>query len=68
MKTVTENELILGADLYIVARLELAITHMIFLHPHECRVFVGLTIAITFPERFLLFFIFLKTRQQVLAE
>ena len=47
--TVAEDKLIFGADLYIVTRLELAVSHMIFFHPHERSIFVGLTVAIPIP-------------------
>ncbi|MNV98622.1 hypothetical protein D3C71_1939000 [compost metagenome] len=43
MQTVANNELIFCSDLHIVARLELAVTHVIFFHPHEGRIRIGLT-------------------------
>ncbi|MNG31069.1 hypothetical protein D3C84_1168110 [compost metagenome] len=43
MQTVADNELIFRSDLHIVARLELTVTHVIFFHPHESSIGIGLT-------------------------
>ncbi len=47
MHTVADNELMFGADLHIVARLKLAVSHVIFFHSHEGRVMVCLTVAVS---------------------
>lgn len=49
MKAVKQNELVFRGHLHIVARLQLAIFHVIFLHPHKrgVRVCFGIAVAIT---------------------
>src|SRR5690606_11926143 len=38
--------LVIGADLYIVGRFELAVSHVVLLHPHEGGIRIGLAIAL----------------------
>ena len=45
-----DDELVLGAGLHVVARLELAVPHDVVLHPHERGVRVGLREALAAVE------------------
>ncbi|MNW50817.1 hypothetical protein D3C74_282800 [compost metagenome] len=68
MQTVANNERVLCSNLHVVARLKLAITHMIFFHSHECGVMIGLAEAVSIPENLLLGLVFPQTRQQVFTK
>ena len=45
-----DDELVLGAGLHVVGRLELAVSHGVVFHPHECGVRVGLGEALAAGE------------------
>ena len=63
MNAIPQDELITGSDLYIVAKLELAIEHMIFLHTNKGGIFVRLGIAVPLSQYNFLGFILLLTGQ-----
>src|SRR5690606_5927929 len=42
---VRSDILVIGADLHIVGRFELAVSHVVLLHPHEGGIRIGLAIA-----------------------
>jgi hypothetical protein len=62
------HELVFRPDLYIVARLELPISHMIFFHSQERGICVGFAITVSFAKDILRILIFLKAREQISAE
>lgn len=68
MDTVAEHELVFRSDLHVVARLQLAVSHMIFFHPHKRRIRIGLAEAVPFTKKRLLMLVFLQTRQQVFPQ
>nr|WP_229696106.1 hypothetical protein [Paenibacillus albidus] len=68
MKTVGQNKLIFGSDLYIITRFELTITHVVFLHPHEGPIRVGLAEAIPVAKQHLVLLVFQQSGQQILTE
>src|SRR5690606_11506437 len=67
MKAVMKDILIVGTDLQIVGWLKLAITHMIFLHPHEGSVRIGLAVAAPLAEHLLLTTVTVQCRWPVLT-
>src|SRR5690606_3537480 len=65
MHTEPHHELAFGPHLQVVAGLQLPISHVVILHPHEGRIDIGLGIAVAPGELSLLVFVLLLTRQAV---
>ena len=63
MQAVSKNELVFRPDLYVVARLQLTIAHVIFFHSHEGSVMICLAKAVSIPEDLLLGLVLLQTRK-----
>lgn len=60
-----DDELVLGAGLHVVGRLELAVSHGVVLHPHERGVRIGLGEALAAGEDGLLPLVFLHPGEVV---
>src|SRR5690606_16141607 len=63
---VIDHILPVGTELEIVGRFELAVFHVVFLHPHKGSVMICFGIAVTPAENFLLLGVFLQLGRPVL--
>ncbi|MNR04442.1 hypothetical protein D3C85_1204050 [compost metagenome] len=68
MQTVPEDELVFRSDLDVVAGFELAVTHVIFLHPHEGRVRVRFAVAVSLSQYTLMLLVRLQPGQLVFTK
>ena len=60
---VADDEFLRGRHIYVVPRLELAVSHMVFLHVHERSVMVGLAVAVSFSADVQILCVFLPLLQ-----
>ncbi|MNI74895.1 hypothetical protein D3C73_1310080 [compost metagenome] len=66
MKAVKQNELVFRGHLHIVARLQLSILHVVFLHPHKRSIRVRLGVAVAIAKAGFLLLILSEPGQKIL--
>ena len=64
VNAVAEDELVLGSELHVVCRLQLAVAHVVFLHAHEGSIPIRFAEAVPLTQGGFLLLVLLQPRQK----